>query len=235
MASSDLQIIPYVLSNLAQTEFKSVLDVGMGFGKYGYLIRDYFDLMKAEKPEEFKRENWRLKIDGVEAFEQFVGERQKMSYDDIHIGDCRDVVSKLGQYDVIIMIAALIHMSREDGLKLIREMYEHCDQYVLFTAPPVVLPQDDVFDNPYEIHHDVVWSPEDLKEFPRVIHGYSFNQKTQFFILPKPGVKVRYVDLFKPVPFARKIRPFIKMFVGERIAKMIGRFIHRKEYAERGV
>ncbi len=229
MASSDIQLIPYILSNIAQVGIKSVLDIGIGFGKYGYLIRDYQDLMKAESPEEFKRENWRLKIDGIEAFGEFITDRQHVSYDNIHIGDAREILPTLGNYDCIILVATLIHMSREDGMKLIRTMYEHCNKFVLFTAPPQVLPQDDVFGNPYEVHHDVVWKPEDLEEFPELVHGNTFKAKTQMFILPKPGVKMRFVDLFAPTPFVTRMRPYVKAVVGERVARAIGAVIHHRE------
>lgn len=228
VATSDSELIPYILKNIGQVRFKSVLDIGVGFGKYGALIREYFDLRSAANPREMQRDRWRLRIEGIEAFGDFITERQHANYDRIHVGDARQVLPTLGNYDVILLIATLIHMSREDGLQLVRMMYEHCNKFVLFTAPTRLVPQGDSFGNPFEVHHDVIWTPRDFAGFPHVIHGRTHSKKTRLFILQKCPGRMRFIDPLSPEPFTSRVRPLVKSIFGERVARSIGAIIHRR-------
>ena len=63
---------------------QSVLDVGIGFGRIGYLAREILDVMLNGS---YRAEDWKVKIDGIEAFPDYIQEHQKALYDDIYFGD----------------------------------------------------------------------------------------------------------------------------------------------------
>lgn len=72
MPSSAPEGIPYIIEYLRKYEPKlhSVLDVGIGFGKFGYLLRDYYD---AKTNFRFQPSEWRLQITGVDVYPGYIG------------------------------------------------------------------------------------------------------------------------------------------------------------------
>ena len=48
MPSSRPNTIPTVINLLRQLKPQSILDVGVGFGKWGHLFREYTDILEAE-------------------------------------------------------------------------------------------------------------------------------------------------------------------------------------------
>ena len=56
MPSSRPNTIPTVIHLVKQFQPKSILDVGIGFGKWGHLFREYTDINEAEKdPARYRR------------------------------------------------------------------------------------------------------------------------------------------------------------------------------------
>ena len=63
MPSSDPQTIPKVLKLVELLQPKSILDVGCGNGRYGFLFREKLDWDWGR----LQRDSWQTKIDAVEA------------------------------------------------------------------------------------------------------------------------------------------------------------------------
>ncbi len=61
MPTSRFQVIPDILSLLQREQPRSILDVGVGFGKYGLLIRDILEIPF----ERYNKQQWICQIDGV--------------------------------------------------------------------------------------------------------------------------------------------------------------------------
>ena len=62
---------------------KSVLDVGVGFGKYGVLCREYLELWDGRgEYSQFLR-----RIDGVEVFANYITPLHKYVYDKVYTQD----------------------------------------------------------------------------------------------------------------------------------------------------
>ena len=57
-----------------------ILDVGCGFGKWGFLIRDTFDVMMGQR---FRKEDWRIWLTGVEPFEPCITGVQRALYNEV--------------------------------------------------------------------------------------------------------------------------------------------------------
>ena len=65
MPSSSPIHIPIVISIVRQMQPQSLLDIGVGFGKWGHLFREYLDVCRIDMVEEtHQRDHWRVRIDG---------------------------------------------------------------------------------------------------------------------------------------------------------------------------
>jgi len=62
MGTSDASNIPFVVAELQRLQPQSILDVGMGFGKWGVLAREYLDVWGGR----CRPADWRLRLEGVE-------------------------------------------------------------------------------------------------------------------------------------------------------------------------
>ncbi len=149
MPSSPLYTITGIMKAVAEIKPKSVLDIGMGFGKFGFLIREYFDLRPGKKAG---YDTWSMKIDGIEIFEEYITEVHRYIYDEIYIGDAIEIISKHNfYYDMIIAVDLLEHLSRKDGFRLIEKMKGIADN-ILISTPSIYFEQDEMFENRHEKH-----------------------------------------------------------------------------------
>src|SRR5512143_3083288 len=81
---------------------KTILDVGVGAGTYGVLLREYLPRGR--------------KIDGVEIWPKYLT-WQWGAYDHIYVGDVRDL--DLPGYDLILLIDILEHFERDESIALV--------------------------------------------------------------------------------------------------------------------
>jgi len=161
MPSSRPIAINYVCNKILELNPMSVLDIGIGFGKFGFLAREYTDVWHGRY---FK---WETKIEGIEAFERYVGLLQRLVYDKIHIGDALDVILHLDcKFDVIICADMLEHLEKDRGLKLLKAIRDK-GEYSIIVLPMFPSPQGAVNDNEYELHR-AKWDYPELAEFGQV-------------------------------------------------------------------
>lgn len=94
----------------------SVLDIGIGFGKYGLLARELLDIEGADDDYQHRQHL----IDGVEVYPDYIGPWQKEIYDHIFIGDARTVLESLPEtYDLALAIDVIEHIPKADALALL--------------------------------------------------------------------------------------------------------------------
>lgn len=144
----------------------TVLDVGIGFGKYGLLFREYLDISpRSERGERYDAPSTVVRIDGVEAYEPYVGPLQRAIYDHIFVGDALAVLPSLGRYDLVFAADVLEHFTRADGERFLAAATALAAMGVLIVTPALDLEQDDVFGNPFE-RHQSFWTPDDFVRWP---------------------------------------------------------------------
>src|SRR5215510_5091009 len=113
MPSSRPNAIPTVVHLLRQLRPNSILDVGIGFGKWGHLFREYTDILEAEhEPARYQREHWRVRIDGIEGYAAYLTPMHQYLYTAIHVGDARSVLPRLDPYDLIFLGDVLEHLEK---------------------------------------------------------------------------------------------------------------------------
>ena len=66
MPSSRPNAIPTTVHVVRQLDPASILDVGVGFGKWGLLFREYTDIRASETDSHrYQKAAWKIRIDGI--------------------------------------------------------------------------------------------------------------------------------------------------------------------------
>lgn len=148
---------PWRLSPIAECLFglhpKSVLDIGVGFGKWGALAREYTDVNKGR----CAKAQWQVRIDGIEIFPAYKSVLWE-AYTKVYIGNAISVLPTLSNYDLIMAVEVLEHMKKEDGLSLIAAIKAKSRNFIVSYSNSVSVP---VFGNKYE-QHISKWGPADF-------------------------------------------------------------------------
>jgi hypothetical protein len=144
---SDLWTVPPLMSWVYALQPRSILDVGVGFGKYGLLCRETLELNAGR----YSRGEWQVRLEGVEVFEKYRTPVWDYVYDQIHIGEASAVVPRLGQFDLGLLCDVIEHFEKDEGRAILGTMLDHC-RAVIVTTPLLFTPQEDAFDNAYERH-----------------------------------------------------------------------------------
>jgi hypothetical protein len=140
----------------------SLLDIGMGHGKLGFLARDLLDVTLGQR---YKKEKWRITIDGIEIFAEYIQDHQKDIYDEIYIGDALDIIGSLGNYDVIVLGDVLGHLNKKTAVRLFDKCIEHSNQHIIiFTPLGETRNQGETYGNPHEKQLSV-WHYKELEPF----------------------------------------------------------------------
>lgn len=129
---------------------ESILDIGIGNGKMGFVARDLLDVMYGER---YKRREWQLKLDGIEVFEDYIQEHQKAIYNDIIIGDAFEVIDSLRTYDLVVLGDVLEHFPKGKGWEMLDKCFSHTGKALaLFVPLGDGWHQGAIYGNDYERH-----------------------------------------------------------------------------------
>jgi len=187
MPSSRPNTIPAVIHLLRQLQPRSILDVGVGFGKWGHLFREYTDINAAEHdPPRYHRENWQVRIDGIEGHAAYLTELHRYLYNDVHVGDARELLPKLPSYDLIFMGDIIEHFDKPKGLEFLRMALTKANKAVIVTTPKFETAQENLCANELERHRSL-WSARDFKKLPGA-SVKTLDRDTLLAVIAKPGV-----------------------------------------------
>lgn len=119
MPSGTLSSAQLIVEAALASRPRRVVDLGMGTGKYGFLIREQTDFADSR----LTRDSWELRIDGVEGYPAYVAEHQRAVYDEIVFGDIRDFVRDYegDRYDVALAIDVIEHLAPADAIQFARD------------------------------------------------------------------------------------------------------------------
>ncbi|MBI5258652.1 MAG: class I SAM-dependent methyltransferase [Burkholderiales bacterium] len=151
----------------------SVLDVGVGMGQYGFLLRtnlEHFGLyeVKGAEARQTPREHWRVRIDGIEGYAGYLTPVHQWAYNAIRIGDALQLLPGIAdsEYEMVIAIDILEHFEKADGIAFLRQCRRVASRMVLVSTPKAFCEQH-VEANPFEDHRSV-WTQAELAH-----EGYS--------------------------------------------------------------
>ena len=156
--------LSHCLRWIVQLNPASVLDVGCGFGQWGFLSREYLDVFQGRvQPNE-----WNVRIDGIEVFEPYIQAHQRALYTSIDIADIREAVSNVDTHELIIAGDVIEHLDKDEGEDVVAQLYEKATRALL-----VAIPIGEGWDhpeqhgNPGELHRSM-WHVEDFEPYPSV-------------------------------------------------------------------
>src|SRR6185312_9364210 len=155
MPTSELSNITTIMKEVGRLNPRSVIDCGIGFGKYGALCREYLDIAHRR----ITPEQWAITIDGIEAFEPY---RNPVwgAYSRIDVGEFQ--YQNLNNYDLALVIDSLEHLPEEEGAKFLQYLLRHCKNMIV-SCPDGDYPQGAVNGNEYE-RHRARWSYQKFAE-----------------------------------------------------------------------
>jgi SAM-dependent methyltransferase len=168
MPSSHHYQLNEIIELIIDTNPAKLLDIGIGYGKYGFLAREYLELWEqGSSYDSHKRQ-----IDGIEAFDEYITPVHRLIYDQIFSGDAKEVLPLIkDRYDLILMIDVLEHFTHEDGVKVLEEC-RRCGRNILISVPRSMSEQEEVYGNPYETHR-YNWKRKDFSEIPDKFFVYN--------------------------------------------------------------
>lgn len=163
MGTSNWQNIPFCVEVLIKVAPRRVLDVGVGFGRWGVLVREFCENW-------FGREvpaDWEVHVEGIEAFADCIADYHQGFYDKIHLGDARQILPSLLEegWDMMVFGDILEHFDKEEAVGLLRGAIQS-STYVLVNVPlGAGWGQAGKYGNPFECHLSE-WTIEDFGAFP---------------------------------------------------------------------
>ena len=207
MPSSRPNTIPTVIHLLRQLRPKSILDVGVGFGKWGHLFREYTDVLEAEHdPARYRRRNWRVRIDGIEGHAAYLTPMHRYLYNTIHVGEAGELLRGLGRYDLIFLGDVIEHFTKAAGMRFLREALRKANRAVIVTTPKFDTGQDALCANELERHRSL-WSAQDFARLPGA-RVKTIDRATLLAVIVKPGIPAPECEPAKPLTasVARRLR-----------------------------
>jgi hypothetical protein len=189
MPSSRPNTIPTIIHIVKQIRPASILDVGVGFGKWGHLFREYTDIVAAEHdPKRYKRKHWQVRIDGIEGHAAYLTPMHRFLYNAIFIGEAGEIVRRVSRYDLIFLGDIIEHFDKTDGLSLLERCIAKATKAVVLSTPKHETLQSDLCGNELERHRSV-WSPSDFKSF-RNATVKTIDGDTLLIVITRPGTTV---------------------------------------------
>jgi SAM-dependent methyltransferase len=162
MPTSSFDHVSSVMHIIEQAQPGSILDVGVGFGKWGILCRE----MLEAKHGRLQPADWRLRIDGIEIHAGYENPLWHLAYGHIFRGDATALIDDMDQYDLIVAGDVIEHLDKDAGKELLRKLVQH-GKLVVVATPRGYMEQGELLGNEYEAHRSG-WEAQDLAEFPHV-------------------------------------------------------------------
>jgi hypothetical protein len=196
MPGSHSEQINQIVNLMTLLRPKSILDVGVGFGAYGLLAREFLDTANVPEKENHGYLQFTMRVDGIEVFETYKNPNYDWVYDKVHFGNALDILPNLEEnYEMILLIDVLEHFTKEDGDKLLTMLVER-GQNVLIATPNNIGDQGAEFGNEHETHV-FQWRKRHFKAFDNVL--FMYNQHSLFALICKDSSTKQHVrkSIFK--------------------------------------
>jgi hypothetical protein len=205
--TSDFAQIPEVVRVILQSSAESVLEIGVGFGKWGVLAREYIEISRGRMPDQ-----WKSRIEGIEIFERYRNPIWN-AYDAVHIGDAMTILDSLDLFDLVICCDVIEHFEKDDGRRLLEKMLEH-GRIVLITSPRGDSPQEAVYGNAHE-EHKSAWSERDFVRYP---HRFANLNETFIVVVARSEDALTTID----------VRALDERLGARTVSRMLGTLLKRR-------
>ncbi len=145
--------VPALTEALLRSQPRSVLDLGMGFGGGGVIVREWLDL---------GIRTWKTYLVGVEAWADYRNPVWDL-YNVVYVQTIEEFLASNDEpFDAILFNDVLEHFEKEAGRAVLESLKSHVRQGGnLFVATPAAFfPQAAVYGNRWEQHRSLWTEPE---------------------------------------------------------------------------
>lgn len=193
MGTSNWQNISYNIELIRKLDPVSILDVGVGFGRWGILFREFLEIWDGGR----YNGKWQRVIDGIEIYPGYIKDYHRYFYDDIFIENAIEHLEKTEKhYDLINFGDVIEHFTKDEGTTLI-ELALQKGKYVLINIPiGKYWPQEGTDENPYEAHKSI-WHNNDFTKFRhhRIKTFYDLTER-EFSVVLLSQKKIRFTKKY---------------------------------------
>lgn len=164
MPTSHFNQLNEIMGLIIEENPKAILDCGVGFGKYGVLCYERFNIWGSDY---YRGTN--IIIDGIEGCKDYLTPLHDFIYHRIYIEKIEEQVKYLEgykEYDVILLIDVLEHFYKGVGMEVIKDCLR-IGKSIVFSTPKKVTFYPDAFGNKLE-QHVSQWEEEDFKPLAKI-------------------------------------------------------------------
>lgn len=193
MGTSNWQNISFNIELIRKLDPESILDIGVGFGRWGILFREFLEIWDNGKYDG----NWQRIIDGVEIFPGYIKNYHRYFYNELFIINALEYLEQTEkQYDLINFGDVIEHFNKDEGIRLI-ELAMQKGQYVLINIPiGKFWAQKGTEDNPYEEHRSIWYNNDFTKyKYHRIKSFYDLTQR-EFSVVLLSKDKIRFTKKY---------------------------------------
>jgi predicted TPR repeat methyltransferase len=149
------QLVPTIAAHLQLARPRAVLDLGVGMGFYGAVVRQWLDL--GVRP-------WRTKLVGVEGFAGYRNPCWDL-YDEVAVAPIEEYLERTTEtWDLILLLDVLEHFPHAAGEQILAAARGRLSSGGrLFVGTPAVwMEQGAAYGNEFE-RHQSLWTAEELR------------------------------------------------------------------------
>jgi len=193
VGTSNWQNISYNIDLVRKINPKSILDVGVGFGRWGILFREFLEIWESSKYDG----KWERTIDGVEIYTGYIKDYHNYFYNTIHNENALDFLRRTNKhYDLINFGDVIEHFKKSEGEELIN-ISLHKANYTLINIPiGTYWQQAGTTENPYEAHLSQ-WRKSDFTKFNNnIIKSFNDLALRKFLVVLLSKDKIRFDKRF---------------------------------------
>jgi SAM-dependent methyltransferase len=158
----------------------TVLDIGKGFGKYGFLLHEYIgiDSKKRLDPSKKMKEQSNISIDAVEVDPDLMLPHLDHFYNKIHFGNVLEIYKQLPRYELIIMIDIIEHIEKAATIPMLQHFLSQGSSVLIST--PLDFFEQKLYESEYE-NHVSHWTKKDFEGLATVQVQY-FGDGAVYFV-----------------------------------------------------
>jgi 2-polyprenyl-3-methyl-5-hydroxy-6-metoxy-1,4-benzoquinol methylase len=171
MPTSDASNLSPIVNEVVRLRPHSILDLGIGYGKYGSLLREYLDVAQYR----IAPHAWRVDIIGVEGFADYKNPMWDL-YSQVRLEDFTEHYANAvdyGGFDLVLMIDSLEHIDKPLGHTILDTLLQN-NKRVIVSCPDCtnhMFRQEAVNGNELE-RHRAFWTKEDFEvRGAKIIHS----------------------------------------------------------------
>lgn len=163
IGSSTIHSTEFVVAKMRERKPRSILDVGCGWGRWGFLAREFLELWE----HNYQRDQWRVRIDAIDVHDGTWTPVHSFIYDHLYKADVRFFETSQ-RYDLVIACDVLEHIPKPAGVALVNRFREAGSSLVIGVPLGDRWPLYDGFDGNDFAGHVCHWFVDDLPDAEHV-------------------------------------------------------------------